>query len=89
MNDEHLYALALTRISGLGLVTACNLFKTLGSASAIFQQRKELPDLIPGVSDKLVKSLDCPEAFKKAEEELLFAEKNQIQCLTYNDSNYP
>lgn len=89
MNDEHLYALALTRIPGLGLVTACNLFKSLGSASAIFQQRKELPDLIPGVSDKLVKSLDCPEAFKKAEEELLFAEKNQIQCLTYNDSNYP
>ena len=89
MNDEHLYALALNRIPGLGLVTACNLFKSLGSASAIFQQRKELPDLIPGVSDKLVKSLDCPEAFKKAEEELLFAEKNQIQCLTYNDSNYP
>ena len=52
MNDEHLYALALTRIPGLGLVTACSLFKSLGSASAIFQQRKELPDLSPGVSDK-------------------------------------
>ena len=89
MSDEHIYALALTRISGLGLMTACNLYKALGSATAVFQQRKDLPNLIPGVSDKLVKALDCPEAFKRAEEELLFAEKNQIQCIAFNDSNYP
>ena len=89
MSDEHIYALALTRISGLGLMTACNLYKALGSATAVFQQRKDLPNLIPCVSDKLVKALDCPEAFKRAEEELLFAEKNQIQCIAFNDSNYP
>ena len=33
--------------------------------------------------------MDCPEAFKRAEEELLFAERNNIQCITYNDEQYP
>ena len=33
--------------------------------------------------------MDCPEAFKRAEEEWVFTEKNQIQCITYNDERYP
>ena len=89
MQDEHIYTLALTRIPGLGLIGACNLVRSLGSASAIFQNRKELKELIPEVSDKLIKALDCPEAFRRAEQELIFAEKNQIQCITLNDASYP
>ena len=89
MQNEQIYTLALTRIPGLGLIGACNLIRTLGSASAIFQHRKNLKELIPEVSDKLIKALDCPEAFQRAEEELVFAEKNQIQCLTQNDAAYP
>ena len=89
MQNEQIYTLALTRIPGLGLTGACQLVRTLGSASAIFQHRKELKELIPGVSDKLILALDCPEAVRRAEEELAFAEKNQIQCLTLNDASYP
>ena len=89
MKDEQIYTLALTRIPGLGLIGACNLVRTLGSASAIFQHRKELKELIPEVSDKLIKALDCSEAFQRAEQELEFAEKNQIQCLTLDNPSYP
>ena len=89
MQDEHIYTLALTRIPGLGLIGACNLVRSLGSASAVFKNRKELKDLIPEVSDKLIQALDCPEAFRRAEQELIFAEKNQIQCITLNDASYP
>ena len=89
MRDEQIYSMALTRIPGLGLISACHLVKTLGSATAVFQQRKELPSLIEGVSNKLVEALNHSEAFKRAEEELLFAEKNQIQCITFNDASYP
>lgn len=89
MQDEQIYTLALTRIPGLGLMGAYNLVRTLGSASAIFQHRKELKELVPEVSDKLIKALDCPEAFHRAEEELKYAEKNQIQCITLNDAAYP
>ena len=89
MQDEQIYTLALTRIYGLGLVGACNLIREMGSAGDIFRYRKELPERIPGVSEKLVQALDCPEAFKRAEEELLFAERNNIQCITLNDEQYP
>ena len=89
MRDEQIYTLALTRIPGLGLMSACHLMRTLGCATDVFRRRKELPELVPGVSDKLVKILDCPEAFRRAEEELLFAEKNQVQCLVYTDERYP
>lgn len=89
MQDEQIYTLALTRIHGLGLTGACNLIREMGTAGDIFRYRKELPERIPGVTDKLVKALDCPEAFKRAEEELLFAEKNNIRCITFNDEQYP
>lgn len=89
MKDEQIYTLALTRIPGLGLVGAYNLVRTLGSASAVFQHRKDLKELIPEVSDKLIQALDCPEAFCRAEEELKYTEKNQIQCITLNEAAYP
>ena len=81
MRDEQIYSLALTRIPGLGLISACHLVKTLGSATAVFQQRKELPSLIEGVSSKLVDALNHSEAFKRAEEELLFAERVREEAL--------
>lgn len=89
MKDEQIYTLALTRITGLGLVGAYNLVRTLGSASAVFQHRKNLKELIPEVSDKLIQALDCPEAFRRVEEELKYTEKNQIQCITLNEAAYP
>lgn len=89
MLDERIYTLALTRIPGLGLIGSCNLMRTLGSASAIFKNRKDLKGLVPGISDKLIKALDCPQAINEAEQELRFAEKNHIQCITLNDVSYP
>ena len=89
MQDEQIYTLALTRIPGLGQIGALNLLRSMGSATAIFQHRKELKDLIPEVSEKLIQTLDCPEAFRRAEQELKFAKKSQIQCITLNDASYP
>ena len=88
-HDEQIFTLALTRIPGLGQTGAYHLVKNMGSAMAVFQHRTELPQLIPGATEKLVKILDCPEAFKRAEEELVYAAKNQIRCLTLNDEEYP
>lgn len=87
--NEQLHALALTRISGLGLMGAHQLVKVLGSAVEVFRNREQLPQLIPGAAKRLVELLDCPDAFERAEKELLFAEKNQIRCITLNDEDYP
>lgn len=89
MKEEVIYSLALRQIPGLGAIGACNLIKALGSATAVFQHRTALKQLIPEVSDKLIKALDCPEAIQRAEKEWLFAEKNHIQCLPFYDEHYP
>ncbi len=89
MRDTEIYTLALTKISGLGSIGACNLIKELGSAEEVFRNRTQLPSLVKGASEKLVKALDCSEAFDRAEKELKFADKNQIRCITIKDSDYP
>ena len=69
--DEQRYSLALPYVYGLGQIGACALVKAMGSATAVFQRKDELPQLVPGVSRRLVEALDCPDAFRRADEELL------------------
>lgn len=87
--DERICSLALTLCPGIGLMGARRLVSGMGSAAAVFQYRKELPERLPGVSASVISALDNAEAFRRAEEELAFAEKNGIDCLTLNDPNYP
>lgn len=87
--DEQICTLALTRIPGVGLIGARNLLHSMGSAVAVFEHRKELPQLMSGISKKVVDALNCPEALKRAEEELIFCEKSHIRCLTFYDDDYP
>ena len=87
--NEQLHALALTRISGLGLMGAHQLVKVLGSAVEVFRNREQLPQLIPGAAKRLVELLDCPDAFERAEKELLFAEKKEMGWVTLNDEDCP
>ena len=41
MKDEQLYSIALTRIPGLGLIGIHKLVDALGSATAVFRNRKD------------------------------------------------
>ncbi len=89
MGDDELYSIALTKIQGLGNIGAYNLIKTLGSAKAVFDNRKNLPEILSLPSRKLVDALDSKEAFLKAEKEISFIEKNRISCITINSELYP
>ena len=88
-SDERLCSIALTLCDGIGLVRAKQLVEHVGSAAGVFAHRTELPKMIPGLSQAVVRALDNAEAFRRAERELPFAEKNQIQCLTLKDEAYP
>ena len=46
--DEQICSLVLTRIPGLGLTGAFRLVSSLGSATRVFEHRKELSQLVPG-----------------------------------------
>lgn len=89
MGDDELYTIALTKIQGLGHVGAYNLIRTLGSAKAVFDNRNNLADMFKGISSKLIAALDSSEAFRLAEKELQFAQKNNIECYTINSEFYP
>lgn len=84
-----LNALALTKIPGLGIVGIKKLLDAMEDAESIFRHRKELAEIVPGVGERLMKALDCPEAFLYAEKELKFIQKNSIACLSLKDEAYP
>lgn len=88
-SNEQLAALALTLCPGVGHIGAKRLVDAMGSATEVFARREELPRLIPGTTAGVVKALDCPEAFARAERELEFVEKNALTCLTLKDEAYP
>lgn len=90
MTDQELISLmALTRIPGLGSVGAKNLLVAMGNAVSIFREREHLPNLVPGVTERLVKALNTPGAFRRAEEELRFVQNNHIDCLSITSEEYP
>ncbi len=88
--DERICSIALTLCPGIGHIGAKRLVEAAGSAAEVFRLRKELPERFPGVIHApAVKALDCPEAFRRAEKELEWAEKNRVRCLTLGDEHYP
>lgn len=81
--------MALTQIPGIGRVGAKKLLDGVASAVELFQRREELPQLLQGVSENVVKALDSPAVFDVARKEYEFVEKNHIRCLTLKEKDYP
>lgn len=88
--EETLYTIALTRVPGLGLIQALDIYKRVGSAQKIFEHNNDIQELIPDATPRLCESMrKAQEAVERAKVELEFANKKQIRCLCYNDENYP
>lgn len=88
-SDERICSIALTLCPGIGHIGAKRLIEGAGSAVEVFRNRKELPDILPGINPATVTALDCPAAFLRAGQEMEFVEKNRISCLTLKDEAYP
>lgn len=89
MNEELLYTMALTRLPGLGMIGANRLMEAAGSATTIFSNAKNLKDIVPDVSQKVIDAIVNCDVLRLCEAEIRFAEKNGIRCLTLNDEDYP
>lgn len=88
--QEIIYTIALTRINGFGLVGTLSLYRTLGSATAVFEHKNDLKDIVPECSPRLIEAMkNVDEALKRAEVELEFDKQKNIQCLCLNDEDYP
>lgn len=88
--QETLYMMALTQVPSLSLTNQHLLVKELGSASAIYENRKDLKQVLPSASKKFLDGMGNFVTFlARAEQELEFCRKGKIQCLGINDEDYP
>ncbi len=91
MLNSHLLQqqIAVSFLQGIGPVRARLLLSKVPDISCLFTYSlKELEDAT-GVSRKLLRQMDREIAFAKAEKELAFIEKNQIQTFFFTEQDYP
>jgi len=86
---ELLYKIAIGQIPGVGGVLTRRLIAYTGSVEAVFTENKSNLLKIPGIGKVLVDQIINNDALKKAEKELTFIEKHNIQTLFFLDDNYP
>ena len=90
MNQETLYAMALTRLTNFNFQQALELYKAAGSAQNLYQHRNEVGDLIEGCTPRLIDALkDWGDAMKRAEAEAKYMEEHKIRAYTLLDDDYP
>jgi DNA processing protein len=89
MQEELRHQIALTQIPQIGDIVAKKLLAHFGSASDVLNaSRKELgniPDIGTVRADAIFQFRD----YRRADKEIEFLEKNDIQALFYTGTNYP
>ncbi len=84
-----LHQVGLTYIKNIGATLAKSLVSYFGNAEAIFNAPKAKLMKVPGIGEKTVSQMDLATVLTKAEAELKYIEKNNIDVLFYTDSRYP
>ena len=89
-DQETLYMMALTQVTSLSLTNLHLLIDELGSAAAIYENRKDLKKLLPSASRKTLDEMgNFEHHLPRAEEELKFCQKGKVQCVGIHDEAYP
>lgn len=87
--DERIYQIALSILSGLGPVRARILLDTVGEPAAVFTDKTGHLEKIQGIPSDILKREERARSLSRAEKELDFIEKNNIQLHYFDDANYP
>ena len=87
---ESLYMMALSMVPGLSCKNQRLLIDAVGSAGEVYANRAELDAVVGRANSKVVEALShIGEYLPRCEQELEWAERNKISCLTINDEAYP
>jgi DNA processing protein len=90
MSDQNLiYQIGITLVKGIGNIIAKQIIDNLKDVSLLFTEKKHLLERIPRLSRRIIAEIHNPEVLKRAEQEILFIEKNKIIPLFITDSAYP
>ena len=85
------YQIAITLIPGIGDVNAKRIIAYCGSVDAVFKEKKQKLQKIPGIGPVLTESIlqNREVALSQAEEEIKFIEKHKINTFFYLDPDDP
>ena len=89
MKNSLKYKIALSLIPNIGDIRAKRLVAYCGSVDAVFEEKKSALEKITGIGSSVANDVLNHTIFDRAEEEILFIEKNNITPLFYLDKNYP
>ena len=87
--NDLIYKIALSLVKGVGDVTAKKLISHCGSAELVFKENKKSLQSIPNINKKTIDFINSAESLKRAEQEIKWMEKNNINHLFYTDKEYP
>ena len=88
-NNSLKYLIALQQVSGIGNITARQLISYLGSAEAIFKEKKSILQKVPGVGPLLSTKIKEKDYLGIAIDELEFIDKYKINAFSFLDKDYP
>ena len=89
-SQEILNTIALTRINYFNLAGMLELYRRVGSATAVMEHRADILDIVPDASPRLVEAFkDISDPMRRAEEEYKFDIANNVEPLCMNDDRYP
>lgn len=83
------YRIGISLIKGIGPVLAKNLIAYLGDVEAVFTESQALLAKIPDIGRVLSKEIKDQQVLARADKEVNFILKNNIQALFYTDKAYP
>jgi DNA processing protein len=90
MTDQELFnLLALLKVDGVGDIMGKKLLNSFGDASAIFKAKNSQLAGVDGIGSVLLRNLKDKSVFEKADKELSFIKKNNIEVSFFQDENYP
>lgn len=90
MKEEEIRAvLRLQSTKSVGDILAKKLIATMGSAEAIFSEKKHLLQKIHGVGNTMIQNLLDENNLRIVEKELAYIHKNQIKYTYFLDDDYP
>ncbi|PJJ79095.1 DNA-processing protein DprA [Mucilaginibacter auburnensis] len=86
---SQVHQIALTFLNNIGPASAKALMSYFGDAETIFTIPVKKLLKVPGIGEKTVAALNIDEALRKAEVEMRFVEKQDIEVIFYTDARYP
>lgn len=89
MKDNTLYEIALSLLHNIGPKRAKILLSELGSAEAVFKEKKSHLVQIEQIGKSIIDSINFEKALIQAEKEIEFISKNNVQPIFFLDRAYP